>query len=84
MLTPTLKANIEALKKVWYSTDPRYNGENPACRTFEQAIEAELDTWTDAKLKAFGDSIEGEAFDFLFGALCDLSDSRTVLKPKFD
>lgn len=85
MLTPTLKANIEALKKVFFHpTDPRYNGENPACRELEIAIEAELDTWPDAKLKAFGDSIEGEAMDFLFGALCDLSDTRTVLKPKFD
>lgn len=85
MLTATLRANIAELRTFFFEKSaPGHPGENPRCRELELAIEAELDKWPDDRLKAFGDSVDGEAMDFLFGALCDLSDTRTVLKPKFD
>ena len=85
MLTPMLQANMDALRMYFFEkSDPAHPGENPHCRVLEDAIEAELRTWSDDKLKAFGDSLDADEAEFLFGALCGLSDVRSVLKPKFD
>lgn len=85
LLTDTLRANIAELREFFFEKSaPDHPGEHPHCRELEIAIEKELDTWDDKKLKAFGDSVDIDKNEFLFGALCDLSDTRTVLKPKFD
>lgn len=83
-MSKTLEQNIEKLKKVWYTSDPRFFGENPACRPIEDEIMAELDTYSDEELKAFGDGLDDKMSDLLFRPLSILSDTRTVLKPKFD
>ena len=82
-VSASLKAKIEDLKKVWYVSDPRYYGENPACRPIEDAIEAELNTFSDEDLLAFSESLDEKEAELLFTPLTCLSDSRAVLLPKW-
>lgn len=83
-MTGDLEQNIEKLKKVWYTSDPRYFGENPACAAIEEDIIAELDAMSDEELKAFSDGLDDRASDLLFLPLSILAETRSVLKPKYD
>ena len=83
-MTEALEQNIEKLKKVWYTSDPRYFGENPACLPIEEDIIAELDAMSDEELTAFADGLNDRASDLLFRPLSILAETRSVLKPKYD
>lgn len=80
----SLEQNIEKLKKVWYTSDPRYFGENPACLPIEEDIIAELGAMTDEELTAFADGLDDRDSNLLFRPLSILAETRSVLKPKFD
>lgn len=84
MLSDTLKSNIETLREFFYEkSDPRCPGENPACRPLEDAIEDELNTFSDEDLLAFSESLDEKEAEFLFAPLTCLSDTRAVLLPKW-
>lgn len=83
-MTEDLEQNIEMLKKVWYTSDPRYFGENPACSPIEDDIIAALDAMTDEELTAFADGLDDRDSDPLFRPLSILAETRSVLKPKYD
>lgn len=80
----SLEQNIEKLKKVWYTSDPRYFGENPACGPIEDDIIAELGAMTDEELTTFADGLDDRDSNLLFRPLSILAETRSVLKPKFD
>ena len=80
----SLEQNIEKLKKVWYTSDPRYFGENPACGPIEDDIIAQLNAMTDEELTDFVDSLNDRNSNLLFRPLSVLAETRSVLKPKFD
>ena len=84
MLSDTLKSNIKTLRDFFYEkSDPRCPGENPACRPIEDAIEAELNTFSDEDLLAFSESLDEKEAELLFTPLTCLSDTRAVLCPKW-
>ena len=83
MLTPALRTNIERLKKVFYGSDPTCNGENPACEPIQDAITAEMDQWSDERIKAFEASLNEDEEELLFSVFCELACTRAFLCRKY-
>lgn len=83
MLSPTLKENIENLKKVFYGSDPRWYGENPACEIFWDAITEEMDQWSDEKIRAFEASLTEKESELLYSVFWELANTRVYLCPKY-
>lgn len=84
-MNETLKALFAELKPVFFGSDPRYNGENPACKPIEARIEAELLKMKDREIVALVDSITpgSELEDMIFSPIVGVVDAgRTDLDPQ--
>lgn len=84
-MNETLKALFKELEQVFFCSDPRYNGENPACRPIEAKIEEELACLTDQEIVALVDSIEpgSKLEDMIFSPIIGIVDmGRTDLDPQ--
>lgn len=84
-MNETLKVLFEELEQVFFCTDPRYDGENPACRPIEDKIEQELLRMTDEEIVALVDSVEPSSRleDMLFSPIIGVVDEgRTDLDPQ--
>ena len=81
----TLKALFKELEQVFFGSDPRINGENPACRPIEAKIEEELLRLTDREIVALVDSVEpgSKLEDMIFFPIIGIVDKgRTDLDPQ--
>jgi hypothetical protein len=81
----TLKSLFGELETVFFGSDPRYNGENPACDPIEAKIEAELLKMTDGEIVALVDSVEpgSRLEDMIFSPIIGVVDEgRTDLDPQ--
>jgi hypothetical protein len=84
-MNETLQALFDKLETVFFGSDPRYNGENPACDPIEAEIEAELLKMTDEEIVALVDSVEpgSRLEDMIFSPIIGVVDAgRTNLDPQ--
>lgn len=80
-----LKTLFGELETVFFNPDPRFNGENPACRPIEEQVEAELLQMKDAEIVALVEGIEpGSRLEaMIFSPIVGVVDAgRTDLDPQ--
>jgi hypothetical protein len=85
MMNDELRKLFAELEIVFFGTDPRYNGENPACEPIEVKIEAELMKLSDEEIVELVDSVEpgSRLEDMLFSPIIGVVDEgRTNLDPQ--